>query len=143
MAAPARTEYQAVPGFETWADPIYQAYRILHFGYGVVFAATGMDKFTHLNFLTNWSAYLSPAFAAASPLSRNATMNVVGAIEVTLAMVVAAVPRIGAKLIAVFLGFSVLNLLLLGDHWDIALRDFALLLGAVALGRLSLVERKV
>lgn len=141
MAAPAHTGYESIPGFQTWADPFYQAFRLLHFGFAVVFVATGMDKFAH--FFANWNEYLSPAFAAASPFSAAATMYIVGAVEVVLGMLVAAVPRLGALAIAVFLGVNLVNLMLLRNHWDIVIRDFGLLLAAVALARLGTVEKRV
>ncbi len=141
MAAPAKAGYESVPGFETWADPFYQAFRLLHFAFSVTFVATGMDKFAH--FFANWNEYLSPAFAAASPLSISATMYLVGAVEVILGMLVAAVPRFGALLIAVYLGVNLVNLVLLRNHWDIVIRDFGLLLSAVALARLGKVEKRL
>lgn len=141
MAAPAKTGYEAIPGFQTWADPFYQAFRLLHFGFAVVFVATGMDKFAH--FFANWNEFLSPAFAAVSPFSVSTTMYIVGAAEVLLGMLVAAMPRVGALLIATFLGVNLLNLLLLGDHGDIMIRDFGLLLAAVALAKLGKVEKRL
>ncbi|MGH7583470.1 MAG: hypothetical protein ACREL5_09615, partial [Gemmatimonadales bacterium] len=95
----------------------------------------GIDKFLHV--LTDWDAYLSPAFARVSPLSVHGTMLVVGVIEIVAGLVVAFRPRFGAYLVAVWLVGIIVNLLLLGAHYDIALRDLGLLIGAVALGRLS------
>jgi len=39
--------------------------------------------------------------------------------------------------VTAWLGMIILNLALLGGMWDVALRDFGLLLGALALSRLA------
>jgi uncharacterized membrane protein YphA (DoxX/SURF4 family) len=95
----------------------------------------GLDKFAHL--LTNWDLYLSPQFARLSPLPVHTTMIVVGVIEVIAGLIVAIKPRIGAYVVALWLVGIIVNLLLLGSYYDVALRDFGLCLGALALGRLS------
>ena len=52
-------------------------------------------------------------------------------------VVVAVRPRFGGYLVAAWLAGIIINLLVLGDYYDVALRDFGLLLGAVALARLA------
>ncbi len=116
-------------------DPTYQAYQILHWGFVAAPVIAGADKFLHL--LTNWDQYLAPALARMSPFGAHATMLVVGVIEVVAGLVVALKPRIGAYVVAAWLLGIILDLLLLGSFFDVALRDFGLLLAAVALGRLS------
>jgi len=51
--------------------------------------------------------------------------------------VVAFQPRIGACIIVLWLCGIMVNLLLIPGFYDIAMRDFGLLLGALALARLS------
>jgi hypothetical protein len=46
-------------------------------------------------------------------------------------------PRYGAPLVAAWLGGIIFNLLTYSGYYDIALRDFGLLVGALALWRLS------
>lgn len=116
-------------------EPSYQAFQILHWGFVAAPLLAGFDKF--FNLLTRWEDYLSPVFAKLSPLSPHATMMTVGAIEMVAALIVAIKPRIGSYVVAAWLAGIILNLLLLGHGYDIALRDFGLLLGALALGRLS------
>ena len=48
-------------------------------------------------------------------------------------------PRYGAYLVAGWLGGIILNLLTYSGYYDIALRDFGLLLGALTLARLASV----
>ncbi|MGH7439064.1 MAG: hypothetical protein ACRENE_25525 [Polyangiaceae bacterium] len=117
--------------------PAYQAYQILHWGFVAAPVIAGADKFLHL--LTNWDQYLSPAFAHLSPLGAHASMEVVGVIEIVVGLVVALRPRVGAYVVAAWLAGIILDLLLLGSLFDVALRDFGLLLGALALGRLATV----
>jgi hypothetical protein len=64
-------------------------------------------------------------------------MVVVGVIEIVAGVVVALRPRFGGYLVAVWLWGIILNLLLIPGYYDIALRDFGLSLGALALARLS------
>jgi hypothetical protein len=116
-------------------SPTYQAYQILHWGFVAAPAIAGADKFLHL--LTNWDQYLAPALGRISPLGTHATMLVVGVVEVVAGLVVAARPRFGAYVVAAWLAGIILDLLLLGSFFDVALRDFGLLLAALALGRLS------
>jgi len=117
------------------ADPRYQAFEILHWGFVAAPVLAGLDKFSQL--LTNWDGYLAPSFARISPLSVHGTMQVVGVIEVVAGVLVALKPRYGAYVVAAWLVGIILNLLLLGHFYDVALRDFGLCLGALALGRLS------
>jgi hypothetical protein len=118
-------------------SPAYQAYQILHWGFVAAPVIAGADKFLHL--LTNWDQYLAPTLARMSPLGTHGTMLVVGVVEVVAGLVVAVKPRIGAYVVAAWLVGIILNLLLLGSFFDVALRDFGLFLGALALGRLSQV----
>lgn len=116
-------------------EPSYQAFQILHWGFVAAPFLAGLDKF--FNVLTHWEGYLSPLFARLSPLSAPATMRAVGVIEMVAAVLVAIRPRVGAYVVAVWLAGIMLNLLLLGHGYDVALRDLGLFLGALALGRLS------
>ena len=125
---------QARPDADTH-NPTYQAYQILHWGFVAAPVLAGADKFLHV--LTNWDQYLAPAFARISPLGVHPTMLLVGVVEVVAGLVVAVKPRVGAYVVAAWLVGIILNLLLLGSFFDVALRDFGLFLGALALGRLS------
>jgi hypothetical protein len=119
------------------ANPTYQGFQILHWGFVALPAITGIDKFTHL--LTNWDQYLSPTAARLIPVSAHAFMRSVGVIEMLAALIVAVRPRVGAYVVAAWLAGIIVNLVLLGGSLDIALRDFGLFLGALALGRLASV----
>ena len=115
--------------------PAYQAFQLLHWGFVAAPVIMGADKF--LNFLTTWEKYLAPSFLTVSPLSAAATMKGVGVVEIIAGLVVALRPRIGAYVVAAWLAGIIVNLLLLGGYYDVALRDFGLCLGALALARLS------
>jgi hypothetical protein len=116
-------------------SPAYQAYQILHWGFVAAPVIAGADKFLHL--LGNWDQYLAPALGRISPLGTHGTMLAVGVVEIAAGLVVAVKPRIGAYVVAAWLVGIILDLLLLGSFFDVALRDFGLFLGALALGRLS------
>jgi hypothetical protein len=117
-------------------SPAYQTYQILHWGFAALPIIAGLDKFTSV--LTVWDKYLAPAVANHLPWSARTFMMIVGVVEIAAGLLVAIKPRIGAYVVAAWLVGIIGNLLLLGGYFDIALRDFGLCLGALALGRLSL-----
>jgi hypothetical protein len=116
------------------SDPTYQAWQILHIGFTVAPIVAGLDKF--FGFLVDWDQYLAPAIATLTPLGTN-LMVVVGVVEIVAGLVVLLRPRIGGYLVAAWLLGIIVNLLLIPGYYDVALRDFGLLLGALALARLS------
>ncbi len=115
-----------------------QAFTILHWGFVAAPVLAGLDKFAGL--LANWDAYLAPPVARMLGGAAHPFMLVVGGVEVAAGLLVAVKPRIGAYVVAAWLGGIIVNLLLGGHYFDIALRDFGLMLGALALGRLSEVH---
>jgi hypothetical protein len=117
------------------SSPAYQAYRILHFGFTVAPILAGLDKFFHL--LVNWDQYLPETVAKVSPIPAHTLMLIVGVIEIVAGIGVALKPRIFAYIVAAWLALIIINLLLIPGYFDVALRDFGLLLAALALGRLS------
>jgi hypothetical protein len=116
-------------------NPAYQAYLILRTGFIVAPILFGLDKFTNL--LADWTTYLAPAVDRLVPGSASGAMLAVGVVEIVAGLVVAVRPKIGGYLVAAWLAGIIGNLLLLGDHYDVALRDFGLLLAALALARLA------
>jgi hypothetical protein len=121
-------------------DAAYQGYQILHWGFVAAPTLAGLDKFFHV--LTNWDQYLAPAVEKLLPFSGHTFMMIVGVIELIAAFVVAVKPRIGAWVVAAWLCGIIIDLLVLGGFYDVALRDFGLLLSALALARLSTVYDK-
>lgn len=116
-------------------DPAYQAFWILRTGFTVAPILFGLDKFTNL--LVDWPTYLAPWINDLVPGSAQAAMYAVGVIEIVAGIAVAVAPRFGGWLVAGWLAGIIISLLTIPGHYDIALRDFGLLLGAVALARLA------
>jgi len=114
---------------------VQQAYTILHMAFVVAPIVAGLDKFTNL--LVDWSSYLSPLVLNMLPFSGDVFMYLVGVVEIAAGVVVLLRPRYGGYLVAVWLWGIILNLLLVPGFFDVALRDFGLSLGALALARLS------
>jgi uncharacterized membrane protein YphA (DoxX/SURF4 family) len=121
-------------GTVTRLAPVAQATLLLR----VVFAAApilvGLDKFSEV--LTSWPKYLAPAFNDVIPGTATQAMHAVGVVEVLAGVLVAVRPRLGAPLVAAWLAGIVVNLLVLGDYYDVAVRDLGLMVGALALWRL-------
>lgn len=116
-------------------DPTAQAYALLRVGFVVAPILFGLDKF--LDWLTDWEQYLAPQFNDVIPGSAHQAMLIVGVIEIVAGLAVAVRPRFGAYLVTAWLAGIIVNLLVLGDFYDVALRDFGLLLAALALARLA------
>jgi uncharacterized membrane protein YphA (DoxX/SURF4 family) len=109
-------------------------------GFTVAPIVAGLDKFFHL--LVNWDNYLAPVVNNILGGHGHAFMLVVGVIEIVAGIGVAIRPKIFAYVVAAWLAGIILNLLLIPTsnpmpHYDVALRDLGLCLGALALGRLS------
>lgn len=116
-------------------QPVNHAYHALHIAFIAAPVIAGLDKFTHL--LTDWDQYLAPAVARMLPTSGHTFMLIVGVIEVIAGLLVALRPKIGGLVVSAWLLGIVVNLLIAGGFYDIALRDFGLSLGAFALSRLA------
>jgi hypothetical protein len=115
--------------------PAYHAYCVLYVGFVALPILAGLDKFFHL--LVNWDQYLAPQIAQLLPITGHQFMLVVGVIEIVAGLLVAVRPRIGAYVVALWLWGIIVNLMLIPGFYDIALRDFGLSLGALALARIS------
>jgi uncharacterized membrane protein YphA (DoxX/SURF4 family) len=116
-------------------EPGYQAYLMLRLAFTVAPIAFGLDKF--FNILTSWPHYLAPWVNDLMPGSAQDFMHFVGVVEIVAGLVVAVRPRYGAPLVAAWLGGIILNLLTYSGFYDVALRDFGLMLGALTLARLA------
>ncbi|MEU9919625.1 DoxX family membrane protein [Streptomyces sp. NPDC051001] len=135
MSSATTSTPSAVPRRALLADPGYQAFVILRTAFTVAPILFGLDKFANL--LVDWPAYLAPWINDLVPGSAQAAMYAVGAIEIVAGIAVALAPRFGAWLVAGWLAGIIVNLLTIPDYYDIALRDFGLLLAALALARLA------
>jgi hypothetical protein len=117
------------------SSPSYQAYQILHLAFIVAPVVAGLDKFFHL--LVNWDQYLPPSVNNLVGGHGHELMLGVGVIEVVAGIGVAFKPKFFSYVVAVWLALIIVNLLMIPGYFDVALRDFGLLLGALALARLS------
>ena len=114
----------------------YQAFVLLRIAFTVAPIAFGLDKF--FNVLVDWPIYLAPWINEIAPGSGQDFMYLVGAIEILAGVLVAIKPRYGAPVVAAWLAGIIVNLLTVPGFYDVALRDFGLLLGALTLARLAL-----
>ena len=117
------------------SDPVFQAFALLQVGFVVAPILFGLDKF--LDWLVDWRVYLAPEINDLIPGTAHQAMLAVGVIEIVAGLVVAVRPRFGGYLVAAWLAGIITNLLIAADFYDVALRDFGLLLGALALARLA------
>ena len=134
-APAARGERTTVAAAAWRTNPVAQAFWLLRLGFTVAPILFGLDKFAHV--LVDWDRYLAPEFADVLPWTTHELMYAVGVIEIVAGLVVAVRPRFGGYLVAAWLGGIIVNLQMQADFYDIALRDFGLLLGALTLARLA------
>jgi uncharacterized membrane protein YphA (DoxX/SURF4 family) len=116
----------------------HQAFWLLRIGFTVAPVLFGVDKF--FNWSVHWPDYLAGWINDIVPGSGQDFMYAVGGIEIAAGLLVAIAPRIGAFVVAGWLAGIIINLLTNNapEYYDIALRDFGLMLGALTLGRLAL-----
>ena len=124
---------------KTETDFSKQAYQILHFGFTAAPILFGLDKF--LDLMTDWDKYLAPWIVRIVG-NAHGLMHVIGAVEIMAGVLVWLKPRWGAYVVTLWLLGIIFNLLTYPGFYDVALRDFGLLLGALALGRLSEIYQK-
>jgi uncharacterized membrane protein YphA (DoxX/SURF4 family) len=136
-AAPARDHRAASARDRMRTDPAYQGFLLLRLGFTVAPIVFGLDKFT--NVLVDWTQYLAPWINDIIPGSASDAMYLVGVVEIVAGIAVGLRPRYGAYLVAAWLAGIIVNLLTYSGYYDIALRDFGLMLGALTLARLASV----
>jgi hypothetical protein len=115
--------------------PARQAYHLLHFAFIVAPILAGLDKFFHL--LTDWDMYLAPLADRVLRGHGHTFMQIVGVVEIVAGIGVLLMPRIFGYVVAVWLWLIIINLFVARGFYDVALRDFGLSLGALALARLA------
>lgn len=129
---------------ERMKDPLFEAFFLLRTLFTVAPILFGLDKF--VNFLPHvpgdaltdhWGRYLAPWIDGILPGNADQGMYLVGAIEIVAGVLVAFAPRIGAWVVAAWLAGIIVDLLTLSGYYDVALRDFGLLVAAIVLARLA------
>jgi len=113
----------------------HQAFLLLRTIFTVAPILFGLDKF--FNLLTDWTLYLAPLATDIIPVSPEVFMYAVGVVEIAAGILVALRPKLGSVVVSLWLLGIIVNLLILPGYFDVALRDFGLLIGALALKRLS------
>lgn len=120
-------------------DGAHQAFLLLRTVFTIAPIVFGLDKF--LGLLTDWDAYLAPWINDIVPGTAHQAMLAVGAVEILAGVLVAVRPAIGGYVVAAWLLGIIVNLVTMGEYYDVALRDFGLLVGALALARLATATR--
>jgi hypothetical protein len=120
---------------QSWSDPAYQAFTMLRIGFAVLPIVFGLDKF--FDVLTDWQQYLAGWVNTIVPGTGHQFMLAVSVVEIVAGIAVAVRPRYGAYLVTAWLAGIIVNLLTVPGFYDVALRDFGLMLGALTLARLA------
>ncbi len=125
----------AATGVSTPSVGADRAFLLLRTVFTIAPIVFGLDKFAGL--LTDWDAYLAPWINNLVPGSAHSAMLAVGVIEIIAGIAVAVAPKWGALLVVAWLAGIIVNLVSMGDYYDVALRDFGLLVSALALSLLA------
>ncbi len=112
-----------------------RAFFLLRTVFTIAPIAFGLDKFFGL--LTDWEDYLAPWITNLIPGTAHEAMLAVGVVEIVAGVAVAVAPRFGGLLVAAWLGGIIVNLVTMGEYYDVALRDFGLLVAALSLSLLA------
>jgi uncharacterized membrane protein YphA (DoxX/SURF4 family) len=116
-------------------NDLSSVYVPLRLTYGLVPLLAGLDKFTNL--LADWSTYLPPSMTSLLPVSPSVFMMIVGVIEIVAGLAVLTVlPRLGAYVVMAWL-ILIAAVVAIGGHYDIAVRDLAMAVGAYTLGQVA------
>lgn len=113
------------------ANHVDRVISILRWTYGLVPIIAGADKFTHI--LTDWDKYLAPVVADIIPMPPHSFMLIVGVIEIIAGILVLTKPKLGSLIVGLWLIGIVINLLLTGQYFDVAVRDAVMAIGAFSL----------
>lgn len=111
------------------------AFLLLRSVFTIAPIAFGLDKFAEV--LTEWDKYLAPWVNDIVPGTAHQAMLAIGVIEIVAGIAVAVAPKFGGPLVAVWLAGIILNLVTMGEYYDVALRDFGLMAAAGALTLLA------
>ena len=118
-------------------NPVFQAFLLLWAAFTLAPILFGADKFA--NWMTYWPKYLWAGFPHLLGVSSQHFMYAVGVVEITAGLMVFALPRFAPYVVAGWLGGIITNLVIISAapahhirYWDLALRDFGLLLAACA-----------
>jgi len=110
---------------------------VLHYTYGLVPVLIGVDKF--FSYIVDWTMYVSPLCVQYMPFVFAAhIVPIVGVVEILAGlMILTRWPRLGAYIVAAWIGVVIINLLTIGDMYDIILRDIAIAVGYLAFAVLT------
>ena len=118
----------------------YHAFLMLRLAFALAPVLFGVDKF--FNVMTDWPKYLAGWVNDLMPGSAQDFMYFVGGVEILAGIIVALRPKLGAPIVVAWLGGIILNLVSGPGYYDVALRDFGLMLGALTLTRLAVAYDK-
>lgn len=127
-------------------DKILIAWRLLYIAYGFMFIIVGLDKYFH--YLVDWNIYLNHAIPMYLNLSSEKFMHITGVIDMAIGLLVFIKPQIGGYIATLWLVMISIAVISMGTHshegyahimthYDIALRDLVLAVGAYVLTLLS------
>jgi len=115
----------------------------LRYIYGLVPIVIGLDKF--FSYIVDWNIYVSPVVMMHVPVFVAAhILAIVGIVEIIAGIIILndESTRFGAYVVAAWIGVVIVNLFTIGGMYDIILRDVAIAVGYITLGKLFGLKEK-
>lgn len=144
MTTQAPSEAEAPTAPVEGRDVSFAAFLLLRAAFAIAPIAAGIDKY--FDWMVDWEDYLSDQVTDVLPWSTETIMYLVGGVEIAAGLLVLVLPHLGGPLVTLWLGAITANLVMVGidqeEYWDIALRDFGLMLGALSFSMLAFRHRR-
>jgi hypothetical protein len=117
---------------------IDQVRQVLKWSYGLLFVVVGLDKVTMLHLIVDWNQYVGSFITDTLALSPGIFLVVWGIAEILIGLILLSkATRTGAWLGMAALAMIVINLVGMGEYFDIAARDIMMAIGLYVLASLS------
>jgi hypothetical protein len=109
----------------------------LKYIYGITIIIIGLDKFFF--YIVDWNIYVSPFVLSHLPLFLAVRfVQFVGIVDILAGCIILnnKWTRFGSYLVAAWIGLIIINLFMIGNLYDIILRDATIMVGYITLGKL-------
>lgn len=108
-------------------------FRVLQIAIGFVLIVEGVDKF--FNKIADWPVYTAPQVLDLLPIAHHEFLGILGITEVVVGIIFLASARYGGLLAAILMFGIVINLIILGNFYNIALLNTIVALTALSISQ--------
>ena len=120
-----------------------QAMWLLKLSYGCALILTGLDKMPFFHLITKWEKYIHPSITDSFMVNPSFFMMLIGIAEIIVGSLILIKTRLGALLGIGWLILVIINLLSLGAHFDLIMRDILIIVGLITLIWLNRAQSEI